>query len=1222
VTTLYNTGLPSFQGDLSSVTDGQVLQITPGVWSAGGTVTRNLYRDNVAIAGSTGATSYTYVAATDDGHTIEIRESIASGETVASPAILHYPAVTPYYAFPLNTATTTMQPLDGFGGFNIAPGVGAEAPFGVKSDGIYAVGPRVSVGHHIVDVGPHATYAIQFVLAGTSAGGDTQSAQRTVVFNYESTATFCQIIFGPYNWNVTRQVGSVSKPYLEGPHAPRVNDLLIEIRVKGNYFKLYFDGVLQESSNLNGGLGVDITGTYTSGSNHIGLVQEATPDTSGTPIAAYPFKLYKSLSVLPDAASTVNINAISVAYTNGQQVPTISGSTLGLTGNIEYLVTKLDGTVLTPWTVLGTISSNSFSATGGPIPASAGGTTVRFYARSATSPTVHASSDKALLEYQIVLPLVKGMNEGFLSGYSPSVSNRNMVQRIDWRADGFTSILPPGAPFVSGNISAASVGMGYDGIPHNMTHVGGDMRAALQDHALPGAYTVTYSVGLTVDTGLVPTSVTVTQAPANGSLKFTVDSTGKVRPMVLVITGTIPPAGAAFNITKDGDAYPALRASDQLIAWYKHAGIGCIRHMTAKMVNGDHNVRVGAGQVWKGSADAGPVTVEFEVEVANRTNSDIWYNASHLMDDGALTAEFADIEANLKPGLKCRIENSNETWNEATAFSQNIDFKIDGLKKGYDKASAPYTPFTGVLHDFETDTSTFWPDTGTSRRAVLAGERMYAPRYSLGNWVWEALQNIPANTETDGPTGTHATAPDLTYRVDPTGLDNAYWKVIAKTDAISLANKRSVADRCRHVWALADTIFANPRTRTVRVLGGWHNGGWQYSQDTMRFNNLYQVVDEWATAGYWGGGLLKYGTPSSVPGYGDAQRDLAVTDTVGFFNALFPASSIAVTQTVDLMAANKHGMARWLKSEFNLPVDTIKLCSYECGVGEGVNGPWPNKQAITTLWPQFLRDSRMHGIQQQYLTEIASKVGGVHCLFDRMGPPVPTTFDPGFFNLENWQISWGENDVGSDNPQYTGLANYPTTAPAYVVIPGDGSFASPPAPPAPPPPPPAPPQQGTGVTTIPIYGGPIKRDIIKSAYGATGQSDTEFELTAEEYTQGLRLMNMVLARWAGQWGVDLGYNFPPPGSLGSADEESGIPFAAEDVVMQALARQIAPNIGKTMGADAARNYAEAMLALRSTYAKIPPMQMQSDTPRGAGSRRCRWFGPFFSTNRPDDEIIQ
>jgi hypothetical protein len=207
------------------------------------------------------------------------------------------------------------------------------------------------------------------------------------------------------------------------------------------------------------------------------------------------------------------------------------------------------------------------------------------------------------------------------------------------------------------------------------------------------------------------------------------------------------------------------------------------------------------------------------------------------------------------------------------------------------------------------------------------------------------------------------------------------------------------------------------------------------------------------------------------------------------------------------------------------------------------------------------------------------------------------------------------------------MANWRDTANKRLVGYFEGLALAPMPPPSPPPAPlpvpaPPPPQQGTGVTTIPIYGGPLKRDIIKSAYGATGQSVTEFELTAEEYAQGLRLLNMVLARWAGQWGVDLGYNFPPPGSLGSADEESGIPFAAEDVVVQTLARQIAPNIGKTMGADAARNYAEAMLALRSTYAKIPPMQMQSDTPRGAGSRRCRWFGPFFSTNRPDDEIIQ
>jgi len=160
------------------------------------------------------------------------------------------------------------------------------------------------------------------------------------------------------------------------------------------------------------------------------------------------------------------------------------------------------------------------------------------------------------------------------------------------------------------------------------------------------------------------------------------------------------------------------------------------------------------------------------------------------------------------------------------------------------------------------------------------------------------------------------------------------------------------------------------------------------------------------------------------------------------------------------------------------------------------------------------------------------------------------------------------------------------------------------------------------MTTINLYGGPLKRDIIKSAYGATGQSDTEYELTAEEYDQGLRLLSMLLARWAGQWGVDLGFNYPPPGTLGSADEESGIPWECEDVVVQSLARQIAPNIGKSLSPEAARDYAEAMMSLRSTYAKLPQMQMRPDTPRGAGSRRGCLAWPFFRARRSSDEIIQ
>jgi len=160
------------------------------------------------------------------------------------------------------------------------------------------------------------------------------------------------------------------------------------------------------------------------------------------------------------------------------------------------------------------------------------------------------------------------------------------------------------------------------------------------------------------------------------------------------------------------------------------------------------------------------------------------------------------------------------------------------------------------------------------------------------------------------------------------------------------------------------------------------------------------------------------------------------------------------------------------------------------------------------------------------------------------------------------------------------------------------------------------------MTGIPLYGGPLKREIIKGAYEVCGQSDAEFELTPEEYDSACRIMNQLLARWQTQYGIVLGYNFPTNGN-GSADEESGIPDDATEAVTQSLARRIAPGIGKAFGAEANANLAEAMTALRSHYATVPLMQMGRNTPRGAGNRRSIGSrNPYFVADVSDAEIIQ
>lgn len=153
------------------------------------------------------------------------------------------------------------------------------------------------------------------------------------------------------------------------------------------------------------------------------------------------------------------------------------------------------------------------------------------------------------------------------------------------------------------------------------------------------------------------------------------------------------------------------------------------------------------------------------------------------------------------------------------------------------------------------------------------------------------------------------------------------------------------------------------------------------------------------------------------------------------------------------------------------------------------------------------------------------------------------------------------------------------------------------------------------MTDISLYGGSLKRSIIQRAYGYCGQSVTEFELTPEEYTAGLQVMNDQMA----VLGDATGYNFPVTGD-GSPDEESGL--AAADVLGASVyvAQLLAPTIGKDLKVNAVQTRAASNFLSKCT--PIPQMEMGRGTIRGAGNRWQRWRGPFFAVDISDDEIVQ
>ncbi len=93
-----------------------------------------------------------------------------------------------------------------------------------------------------------------------------------------------------------------------------------------------------------------------------------------------------------------------------------------------------------------------------------------------------------------------------------------------------------------------------------------------------------------------------------------------------------------------------------------------------------------------GYFDGKGAAYELMIELGNRLDKDIWLCVPHMADDNYMEQLAALTAANLKPGLKCYIEWSNETWNGifeqsswANSHGQHVGNAVR-LFRAFDKA--------------------------------------------------------------------------------------------------------------------------------------------------------------------------------------------------------------------------------------------------------------------------------------------------------------------------------------------------------------------------------------------------------------------------------------------------------------------------------------------------------------------------------------------------------
>lgn len=136
-----------------------------------------------------------------------------------------------------------------------------------------------------------------------------------------------------------------------------------------------------------------------------------------------------------------------------------------------------------------------------------------------------------------------------------------------------------------------------------------------------------------------------------------------------------------------------------------------------------------------------------------------------------------------------------------------------------------------------------------------------------------------------------------------------------------------------------------------------------------------------------------------------------------------------------------------------------------------------------------------------------------------------------------------------------------------------------------------------------------RQALVEAAYAELGVSN-EFDVSPDEITRGVAVMNRMLATWHGR-NIRIGYAIgtDPAG-------ETGIGQTNEDPVAMNLALRLAPGIGKVPSLDLKREARLAYLALLTKKVRLIPVQQPAEMPAGAGNRR------FSRRNFLQDPVVQ
>lgn len=760
---------------------------------------------------------------------------------------------------------------------------------------------------------------------------------------------------------------------------------IIRLEVQQNLVKMFLNNV---QYTIGGPLGTPVPRP---GTGVIDLVAAGASSLTGTKAGftlvargtCDDVKVYNL--TFPFGISTINdgveADYLTLPNTSGRQL-VVAGTYSGTapTG-IDIGVAKADGS-----TVISRVAADSFTATGGNWTAKLrsnalmGATLdninvyVQAWKKDAATNTGKSSLFKTST-YAVMHPYVQGVNSNNLAYFKPAGLVSDLMYRAMWlnKPNGKVLVMPVaiGSTATAPATADENCNIGTDGILHTFSDGTTVCNTSATTAPIPTFQMPQFidpSLGTTYRISGVPEGLQIrnliTAAGTLGSRQgpdadgyyyydftYSVDAHGRTLNALptFCMYGTVPEEGfnkaLAFR-PLDWDGHfltPAGRAM------YGGPAKKVARFMQTSQVSGDTLAPYARTAAWippvnQNRLDRALMSPAAMVEWCNDAGCDLWFNFSHAVDDDYVTAVATYVKENLNPGLMFRHALSNETWNSNAPYETELVWcAIAGLQLGYEDinkatpaACTPRTPT--IINGYGNGTVNA---SGVTTVARAVGDLVFMKATGNIYQLWQITTAVSAGGTISAANATklsEGTANTASLTVSGPNLASRRWKV----------------SRQKQIAALVDAVYgADARTKTWRIHEDWVIISGTVVGNTLLWDDAYKVLDDVATAPYWGDGVFKFiGVQTHIAqGWTKDVQQLYLVDQDTYYKVLFTGSTdgtgsldtspiyAAMKPMVQYQVNAKHNLERILRTKEDYVPNSIRFSSYECGFGETWNSP-------------------------------------------------------------------------------------------------------------------------------------------------------------------------------------------------------------------------------------------------------------------------------------------